>query len=80
MIRTNNFSATTSFLYPLTRTDDSQTLSIDLKRQPDKPVTAIPTFMRVTMLDDNYPEMTFFLANSPPLKGTRAKRDKRTGK
>ena len=69
-IRTDNFSATTSFLCPLTNTDNSQTLLCYLKRQPDKPITDIPTFLRVAMLDEKHPGMSYYPVNYPPLKGT----------
>ena len=70
LIRTNNLSTTISFLDPLTHTDDSQAIPIDIKRQPEKLITAIPIFMRITMPDDKHPQMTFFPVNSPLLKGT----------
>ena len=49
--------------------DDSQLLvPADLARQPGKPLTGIPTFMHITMLDERHLTMTYFPINSPPLK------------
>ena len=57
-------------LWPCIHTGNSQLLvPPDLKRQPDKPITGLPTFMHITMLDDLHPSMSYFAINSPPLRG-----------
>ena len=41
----------------------------DLARQPGKPLTGIPTFLKIIMLDKQHPRMSYFPINTPPLKG-----------
>ena len=58
-----------SFLCPTTNTDESQTLAPEVKRQPEKAVTGLPTFINVAVLEQKHPNMSFYPINYPPLKG-----------
>ena len=58
-----------SFLCPTTNTDESQTLAPEVKRQPEKAVTGLPTFLNVAVLEQKHPNLSFYPINYPPLKG-----------
>ena len=48
--------------------DYVKNLATDFKRQPEKGITGIPTWLRVAVLDAKHPGMTYYLPKTPALK------------
>ena len=67
------FNTDTSSTPNTAQTDDSQLLiPADLARQPEKPITGIPTFLKIKILDNRHLliSISYFQINNPPLKGS----------
>ena len=41
----------------------------NLQRQPEKPLTGLCTFLRITSMSEDHPNLTYFPVNIPLLKG-----------